>query len=143
MAAVIKNNQIQDVDDSEVEIEIPSYSRLVGTHANAVPLSSNAQSPRIFYATRFLNQAMPLSNPEEPLVQTIDPEDGIYFEKKFGERMGARYFRNDVGGTVKKVTPDSITVTDDNGNDHDIGIYNNFQFNRKTYITNTPQVEVG
>jgi hypothetical protein len=57
--------------------------------------------------------------------------------------MGARYFRNDVGGTVKKVTPDSITVTDDNGNDHDIGIYNNFQFNRKTYITNTPQVEVG
>jgi hypothetical protein len=42
MAAVIKNNQIQDVDDKEVDIEIPSYTRLVSTHANAVPLSSNA-----------------------------------------------------------------------------------------------------
>lgn len=143
MAAVIKNNQIQDVDDKEVDVEIPSYSRLVGTHANAVPLSSNAQSPRIFYATRFLNQAMPLSDPEEPLVQTIDPEDGISFEQKFGERMGARYFRNDTGGVVKKITPDNITVVDDNGKSHDIGIYNNFQFNRKTYITNKPQVEVG
>lgn len=143
MASVIKNNQIQDVDDKEVDIEIPSYTRLVSTHANAVPLSSNAQSPRIFYATRFLNQAMPLSNPEAPLVQTIDPEDGQSFEQKFGERMGARYWRNQVGGTVKKVTPDSITITGDDGKDHEVGLYNNFQFNRKTYITNKPQVEIG
>ena len=143
MASVIKNNQIQEVDDKEVDVEIPSFSRLVSTHANAIPLSSNAQSPRIFYGTRFLNQAMPISNPEAPLVQTIDPEDGESFEKKFGERMGARYWRSDLGGTVKKVNNDSITVTDDQGKDHDIGLYNNFQFNRKTYITNKPQVQVG
>lgn len=143
MASVIKNNQIQEVDDKEVDIEIPSFSRLVSTHANAIPLSSNAQSPRIFYGTRFLNQAMPISNPEAPLVQTIDPEDGESFEKKFGERMGARYWRSDLGGTVKKVNNDSIVVTDDKGKDHDIGLYNNFQFNRKTYITNKPQVQVG
>jgi hypothetical protein len=42
MASVIKNNQIQEVDDKEVDIEIPSFSRLVSTHANAIPLSSNA-----------------------------------------------------------------------------------------------------
>ena len=143
MASVIKNNQIQEVDDNEVDIEIPSFSRLVSTHANAIPLSSNAQSPRIFYGTRFLNQAMPISNPEAPLVQTFDPEDGESFEKKFGERMGARYWRSDLGGTVKKVNNDSITVTDDQGKDHNIGLYNNFQFNRKTYITNKPQVQVG
>jgi hypothetical protein len=52
--------------------------------------------------------------------------------------MGARYWRSDLGGTVKKVNNDSITVTDDQGKDHDIGLYNNFQFNRKTYITNKP-----
>lgn len=143
MAAVIKNNQIQDVDDKEIDVEIPTFTRLVSTHANAIPLSSNAQSPRIFYGTRFLNQAMPLIDPEEPLVQTIDPEDGISFEQKFGERMGARYWRSDLGGTVKKITPDYITVQDDNGNKHDVGLYNDFQFNRKTYITNTPQVQVG
>jgi hypothetical protein len=42
MAAVIKNNQIQDVDDREVDVEIPTFTRLVSTHANAIPLSSNA-----------------------------------------------------------------------------------------------------
>jgi hypothetical protein len=52
--------------------------------------------------------------------------------------MGARYWRSDLGGTVKKITPDYITVQDDNGNKHDVGLYNDFQFNRKTYITNTP-----
>lgn len=143
MAAVIKNNQIQDVDDREVDVEIPTFTRLVSAHANAIPLSSNAQSPRIFYGTRFLNQAMPLIDPEEPLVQTMDPEDGLSFEEKFGEKMGARYWRSDIGGTVKKITPDNITIQDDKGNKHDVGIYNNFQFNRKTYITNTPQVQVG
>lgn len=143
MASVIKNNQIQEVDDSEVDIEIPNYTRLVSTHANAVPLSSNAQSPRIFYATRFLNQAMPLANPEAPLIQTLDPETNESFEQKFGERMGARYWRNDQEGTIKSVTPDSITITTDDGKDHEVGIYNNFQFNRKTYITNKPVVKVG
>ena len=143
MASVIKNNQIQEVDDKEVDVEIPSFSRLVSTHANAIPLSSNAQSPRIFYGTRFLNQAMPIANPEAPLIQTMDPEDGVSFEKKFGERMGARYWRSDLGGVVKNINNDSITITDDKGKDHEVGLYNNFQFNRKTYITNKPQVQIG
>lgn len=143
MAAVIKDNQLQEVDDNEVDVEIPSFSRLVSTHANAIPLSSNAQSPRIFYGTRFLNQAMPLANPEEPLVQTQDPESGESFEKKFGERMGARYWRNKGEGVVKEITPDYIKITDSKGKDHEVGLYNNFQFNRKTYIHNKPQVKVG
>lgn len=143
MAAVIKDNILQEVPDEEVDVEIPSYSRLVSTHANAVPLSSNAQSPRIFYSTRFLNQAMPLANPEEPLIQTQDPEGPDSFEKKFGERMGARYWRNSSPGQVSEVTPDYIAIKDDKGETHKVSLYNNFQFNRKTYIHNTPQVKVG
>ena len=143
MAFAIKNNQIQEVEDQDVDVEIPSYSRLVGTHANAVPLSSNAQSARIFYATRFLNQAMPLDNPEQPLIQTEDPETGDSFESIFGERMGARFWRNDNEGTVKEVTPDQIVIEDKDKNLQKIGLYNNFQFNRKTYINNRPLVKVG
>lgn len=143
MAAVIKDNILQEVPDEEVDVEIPSYARLVSTHANAVPLSSNAQSPRIFYSTRFLNQAMPLADPEEPLIQTQDPESDESFEKKFGERMGARYWRSNSTGQVAEVTPDYIAIKDDKGETHKVSLYNNFQFNRKTYIHNTPQVKVG
>lgn len=60
-----------------------------------------------------------------------------------GERMGARLWRSDKGGTVKSIDKDKITVTDDTGEDHDVDLYNDFEFNRKTQITNRPVVNVG
>jgi hypothetical protein len=81
---------------------------------------------------------MPLADPEEPLIQTQDPEGPDSFEKKFGERMGARYWRNSSPGQVSEVTPDYIAIKDDKGETHKVSLYNNFQFNRKTYIHNTP-----
>lgn len=60
-----------------------------------------------------------------------------------GERMGARLWRSDKGGTVKSIDKDKITVTDDAGEDHDVDLYNDFEFNRKTQITNRPVVNVG
>lgn len=143
MASVIRNNQFDAVDDSEVDVEIPSATRLFGTHANAIPFLSNAQSSRGFYGSRFVNQTMSLVDPEEPLIQVRDPETGKSFESLFGERMGARLWKSDKGGTVKSIDNDNITITDDDGKDHNIGLYNNFQFNRKTYITNRPVVKPG
>ena len=89
MAQVIKNSQIEEVPDSEVDLEIQSPSRLVGPHANVVPMFNNAQSARLFYAARFVNQAMPLKNREAPLVQSLDPEspDGKSFEELFGRKV--------------------------------------------------------
>lgn len=142
-AFVVKDNKLQEVDDSEVDIELTNPSRLVGTHANIVPLQNNAQSQRWFYASRFVNQAMPLKTRETPLVQTYDDELGDSFEHHFGERAGARFWRNDQPGEVVDIKPDNIKIKTSDGKTHDIGLYDNFQFNRKTYIHNTPQVKVG
>lgn len=143
ISAVVKDNSIQEVDDNDVDVELQSPSRLVGSHPNLVPLANNAQGARIFYASRFVNQSMPLEDPEEALVQVEDPETGKSFEEQYGERMGARMWRSQDEGTVKDITDDGIVVTDSKGEDHTIDMYNNFEFNRKTQITNRPVVKVG
>lgn len=139
---VIKNNQIQESSDSDVDVELPSFSNLVGTNANIVPLLNNAQAARAFYASRFVEQAMPLATRETPLVQSLDPEDaqGRSFEEKFGERVGAKYAKED--GEVISVDPDEIKIKTKDGN-KTIGLYNSFQFNRKTQLTNKALVKPG
>lgn len=144
LANVIKDNKIQEVDDNEVEYELQSPTRLFGTSANVVPLQSNAQSSRLFYASRFVEQGMPLATRETPLVQSLDPEDeeGRSFEDKFGSRVGAKYNTGE-DGEVISVDPDEIVIRQNDGTEKRVGLYNNFQFNRKTYIHNKPLVKVG
>lgn len=144
MPSVIRNSRIDTAPEKDVDVEIMSPTRFVGTHANIVPMFNNAQSPRLFYSARFVNQAMPIKNRETPLVQSLDPEDpdGKSFEDKFGERMGARYFKDDEG-EVTKVTPEEIEIKLPNGEKKYVDLYNNFQFNRKTQLSNKPVVKVG
>lgn len=140
---VIKDNVIQEADDKDVDVEIPSFTNLVGTHANIVPMLNNAQSARAFYAARFVEQGMPLANRETPLVQSLDPqsEDGKSFEEQYGKRVGAKYADDDA--EVVSVDPDSIVLRTAKGEERTVNLYNNFQFNRKTQITNRPVVKPG
>ena len=139
--SAIKDSQLQELDDKDVDIEIPSFSNLVGTHANVVPMMNNAQSARLFYASRFVDQAMPLQNRETPLVQSLDPQsaDGKSFEDTYGARVGARYSNDD--GEVVSVDPDEIVIKTADGQQKHINLYNNFQFNRKTSLTNKAVVK--
>lgn len=145
MAHAIKDSQIQEVSPGDIDVEIISPKRLVGTHANVIPLISNTQSPRTFYGARFVNQSMPIATRETPLVQALDPEDeeGRSFEDEYGEKVGARLWRSDVGGTVTNITEDGIEIKDDNGKKQIVDLYHNFPFNRKTAINSTPKVKVG
>lgn len=144
MPYVIRDNQIQESPDNEIDVEITSPTRLVGTHANAVPMLNNAQSARTFYAARFINQAMPLAHREAPLIQSLDPEspDEESFEHKYGARMGARFF-NDDEGEVVDVNPDEIKIKLPDGSEKSVNLYHNFQFNRKSQLTNKPLVKPG
>lgn len=42
VSTVIKNNSIQEADDKDIDIEIISPTRLVGSHPNLVPFANNA-----------------------------------------------------------------------------------------------------
>lgn len=140
--SAIRDNRITEVDDGEVDFELTSPSKFFGSHINAIPLQSAVQGPRLFYGARFYNQAMPIENPEAPLVQNLDDEDerGRSFDEIYGEKAGA--VRADADGEVLDVTPDYIEIGS-GGTKRKIALYNNFPFNRKSGIHQTPLVQKG
>jgi hypothetical protein len=89
MALTVYNNKFEDRPDTEVDYELDSPARLLGSHTNMIPLQSAVQGTRLFYGARFYNQALPLTEGEAPLVQNLDPESKTSFDKMAAKRLGA------------------------------------------------------
>lgn len=142
----IKDGQIQEVNDEEVEYEIPNSSSFFSTHVNLIPLQSSVQAPRLFYGARFYNQALPVLNSEAPLVQNLDPSDpeGRSFDQILGRSAGAFFAEDDdEGSEVLEVADDHITLRAPTGEQKVHHLYNNFPYNRKTAANQTPVVKPG
>lgn len=82
-------------------------------------------------------QALPVANPEAPLVQSAVPGSGgaISFEDEYGSHMGA--VRADQPGRVVAVTDDEITVQYADNSRANIELYNNHPYNRKSVTGDT------
>ena len=142
MSAVLRNGQIQEADDKEVDIELTSPTQFFSTHVNQIPLQNSVSAPRLFYGARFYNQAVPLVNREAALVQNLsDDPEGKSFDELTGVSLGAIRAKN--AGTVTKVTPDYLEILDDLGEKKQVELYNTQLFNRKTSWTNYPKVKEG
>ena len=137
----LKNEELQEINENEVDYYLDSPNKFFSTHANLVPLQNSVQGPRVFFGAKFNNQALPVKDSEAPWVQTLidgDP-DGKSFDDYLGEHAGARL--SPASGIVTKIGKDSIIITDKDKEKHIVELYNNFPFNRKTAIHNTPVVQ--
>jgi DNA-directed RNA polymerase beta' subunit len=143
MRRAIKNDAIAEVKDSEVDYEVTSPNQFFGSHLNLIPLQSSVQGSRLFYGSKFANQALPLISPEVPLVQNLadDDEQGRSFDDILGGSAGAKFADGD--GVVQSVSDKFITVKQGDGTVKKVSLYNNFPFNRKTSIHNTAMVRKG
>lgn len=142
----VKDNKIQEVDDDDVDFEIPYASSFFSTHANLIPLQSAVQAPRIFYGSRFYNQALPLRKPEAALVQNLDPSDPEQrsFDQIMGRKAGALFAEQDEDGAeVLDVGDDYIKYRTATGETRTKQLYHNFPYNRKTSSTQFPIVKKG
>lgn len=137
---VLKDSTFGEVDDHEVDYEFGSPNRFFGSHVNLIPMVSAVQGQRPFYGARFYNQAMPVVNPEAPLVQNLDDETQESFDVQLGKHAGA--LRASHEGEVTEVTPDEIVAKTPDGEKR-ISLYNHFAFNRKSQIHQDPLVKPG
>lgn len=137
----IKFNRLEQAKDDEVDYEFNDSNGFFSANANAIPMPSAVQGPRIFYGARFFEQALPLVENEAPLVRNLENQSGRSFDFVLGESVGAR--RSKVAGVVEKVTPDFIEVKGEDGQKHVYDLYNLFPGNRKTLQHNTPTVKPG
>ena len=136
----IKGDKIQYVSRDEVDYELPNANSLMSRATAMIPFPQSIKGQRLLMGARFTQQAMPLQEPEAPLVQTAGPE-GSSLHKEMGKSVGAAYAP--IAGVVVGVTPDEIKIRTQTGEIKSVDLYNNYPSARKTTVHNTPLVQKG
>jgi len=87
-------------------------------------------------------QALSLTQREAPFVQTLTPDDNPNsFEDDMGTTLGA--VKANKPGTVIRVDKNRIKVQNADGSVDEHDLYDNFPYNRKTFLRNEPLVKAG
>jgi DNA-directed RNA polymerase subunit beta len=133
----------QFVRRDRVQYQLAHMEDAFSPITNLVPLKSAVKGQRAVMAGRMITQALPVEDAEAPLVQSGVPgSDGDSYENLYGEHMGA--LRSPGAGRVLGVDGDRITVQDlRTGRPVVHQLYNNFPYNRKTYLHQSPTVQPG
>lgn len=137
----MKRGKVQRVPAKEVDYQVPSFAHMMSSHTNLNPMPTSVQPGRQFYGAKFWSQYMPQVQGEVPLVDSLMPDGRMTFTEYYGRKAGTLKAKQ--GGTVTKVSDNSVTVTDDNGKKHVYDLAKDFPFNRMTGISYFPAVEVG
>jgi DNA-directed RNA polymerase subunit beta len=141
--AAMRGGKMVYVPKGEIDLELPNMEAAFNPLANVIPMKSQVKGQRLVMASRMTTQALPIVDAEAPLVQSAVPDtDGKQsFEEHYAKAMGA--LRAPRAGVVTQVTPDGITVRHDDGTEETHELYNNFPWNRKTFIHQAPAVQPG
>jgi hypothetical protein len=130
------------VPRNQVDYELPEMEDAFSSISNMVPIKSTVKGQREVMAGRMITQALPVVDPEAPLVQSGVPgSQGDSYESLYGRQLGA--LRADSDGVVERVDGDRIVLRGPDGRTHDHQLYNNYPYNRKTFLHQTPVVRVG
>jgi len=139
---VMNAGKIDYVRREEVDYVLPHFEDAFSHLANLVPLKSGVKPGRMAMGSRYITQALPLTNPEAPLLQgTVAGGNGESYEEEYGRQMGA--VRSDKAGRVQSIKDGVITVQHDDGTTQNHEMYEYMPLNRKTYTNQTPVVKEG
>lgn len=138
--ASIPGNEIREVKAKDVKYVMGNTGQVFSVATNMVPFLNSDSPNRSTMAGRHMEQAIPLVNPEAPLVQA-DRGNG----KTYDEFVG-RYASHEapVEGTIAKIEPGAIHIKAADGKVNKIQIYDNYPLNdKKGMLNSVPKVEVG
>lgn len=95
----------------------------------------------ITHNSKYALQAVPLQNPEAPLVRSLDQASGKDMDTLMGKFVGAQFAPKP--GIVQAVRKDRIDMLYDDGTKGSVGLYDNFPANAKGWLSNYPMVKAG
>lgn len=128
------------VRPKDVDYIIQSPKGMFDISTNMIPFLQNNQGNRTATASRMLEQAMPLVDREEPLVQ-VKGDSNQTWEEVVG---GLNSHVSDVSGTVSRVSRDSIHLKGEDGKSYKIPLYDDFPLNdNKAVLNSVPLVKAG
>ena len=138
----MKGGKLAFVRKKDIDLVMPDFEKAFSPLGNLIPMKSAMKAQRMAMSSRMTTQALPLQNPEAPLVQSgVHGENDLSYEQAYSKHMGALYA--DKAGRVVRADPKNITVAYRDGTKEEKQLYHNFPYNRKTYVHNTPLVKVG
>lgn len=137
----ISGNKIRYVPRSKVDLVIPFTDKISSPLANLVPMQGAVRGQRVSMGARMISQALPLKEPEAPLVQSLDEESGESYETIYGRALGSQVA--DADGTVIAVGKGGIKIRHDDGSVKTYSFYENFPLNRRTLWNHIPIVKPG
>lgn len=124
----------------QVDYIIPDARGMFTVSSNMIPFLNSVSGPRAMVGSKQVEQALPLVNPEAPLVQCgLGTEADVSFERVIGSNWTATA---DTPGIVTKTSKDSITVKGPHG-EKSYGIFDHFPLNELSYMHSKPLVKVG
>lgn len=138
--ASVQGNEIREVKSKDVKYVMKNTGQMFSLATNMVPFLNSDSPNRSTMAGRHMEQAIPLKNPEAPLVQS-DRGDGRTYDEFVG-----RYASHEapVAGKVTKIEPGAIHIKGTDGKSQQIQIYDNYPLNdKKGVFHSTPVVKVG
>lgn len=141
----MKGGRLTWARKDEVNYVIPAFEHAFSPLGNLVPLKSMSKGQRIAMGGRFLGQALPLQEPEAPLVQGAMPGTNgeRSYEEEYGRHAGAVHAHPTLGGRVLSTEGGSIKVRHDDGSTADHELHDYLPHNRKTFIHQSPVVQAG
>lgn len=138
---VMSNKKVTQELRSKVDYALLNSTHMFTVTSNLVPMMHTTQGNRLMMAAKIMPAALPLKDPEAALVQSKVPGKDTSFDNIYGKQTSAKVAP--ISGTITKVTSDHIKIKDNSGKTFTVDIYNNYPFNRKTSIHQTPVVKKG
>ncbi len=132
---VVKDVEIRSVSPEEVDYIVPTATEMYSEITNLVPFLSSNSGGRAILGTAQMVQAVPLKDPEVPLVRANN------FESAKAFRLG---MEAPTGGRIVKVTKDLIKLkSDKTGKIKTIPLYNDMPLNRGGFLDAKSLVKKG
>lgn len=122
----------------QVDYIVDSASKLFSFAANAVPFIHTNSPNRILMASHHISQAVPLADPDVPLVQSKFGARG--YETAVGERIVPQ---SPVDGVVKRVTDKKITIQGNDGQTYSVPLHDHYPLNSNAFLNEKAIVASG
>jgi DNA-directed RNA polymerase subunit beta len=134
-----KMGVLVEVPPSKVDYVLPSPKSIFGWATNLTPFMDADNGNRVLMAAGMATQAVPLKDREAPRVQSRSGSS-----KSFEEIIGEQFsHRSPTDGVVKQVRKDKVIIEGDDGERHEVEVYDNHPLNTKSFLHADPVVKAG
>ena len=137
---IIREGKMGEVNHDKVDYIVDSPIGMFDTSANSIPFLDSIQGNRGLTASKMQEQALSLKHREKPLFKIMDKDGGI-----LGHNLASKIAmpKSPVDGEVKSISENRIIISDKDGAEHRVPLYNNFSLNSESYLHNEPLVKIG